>query len=389
MQTRLIFLIVLIGLLALLGYSFYPTSSTSERGEVRASLLPTNKNPPDSTGFARVTDPNGLTFPDAFGAHPDYQTEWWYYTGNVQTKEGRPFGFQFTIFRRSLIPEKPERTSEFATRDIYMAHFTVTDGAAGKFYDNERFQRGAGGAAGAQAEPYHVWLDDWAVEGRGAGRYQIRAVAEEVAIEFTLESLKPPALHGLNGLSQKSSLAGNASYYYSQTRLKTTGVVTVEGQSYDVSGLAWKDHEYGTSVLEEDVAVGWDWFSLQLSDGRELMYFQIRTKDGGIESASSGSLILEDGSIQLLTHKELQLEVESTWTSPETGAVYPSGWRLTIPSQQIELTIKPLIPNQELNVSAVYWEGAVTVEGRAAGLPISARGYVELTGYGGAAVPSV
>ena len=381
-----LFLTLLIVLIALMAYFIQRPAVENE--QVRASLIATNENPPDSTGFKRVTDPNGLTFPDAFGPHSDYQTEWWYYTGNVQTEEGRPFGFQFTIFRRSLIAQESQRTSEFATRDIYMAHFTVTDGAAGDFYDNERFQRGGGGAAGAQAEPYQVWIDDWAVEERGAGRYEMRATAEEVAIQFSLEALKAPALHGNNGLAQKSNEPGNASYYYSQTRLETTGTVTVKGEEYQVSGLTWKDHEYGTEALGEN-AIGWDWFSLQFSDGSELMYYQIRRNDGSIEPASPGSLILEDSSIQPLNSNQVQIKVLDTWTSPETGVVYPSGWELSIPSQEIELTIKPLIPNQELNVSTVYWEGAVTAEGNKGGESITARGYVELTGYGEEPVPEL
>ncbi|MBA3532656.1 MAG: hypothetical protein H0T73_12095 [Ardenticatenales bacterium] len=354
---------------------------------ISASLL-AEEGPLDSTGFARATDPNGLTFPDAFGPHPDYQTEWWYYTGNVQTAEGRPFGYQLTIFRRSLVPGSPHRPSDFATTSLYMAHFTVTDGEGGAFYEHERFQRAGGGAAGAQPEPYQVWLDDWAVEEIEPGLYWMHATGDEVAIDFTLRSLKAPALHGTNGLSQKSRQVGNASYYYSQTRLETSGTVTVRGQPHEVSGLSWKDHEYGTSSLAEN-ALGWDWFSLQLSDGRELMYFQIRTVGGGIEPASSGSLILEDGTVRPLSQSEVGVEVLGTWTSPDSQGRYPAQWKLTVPSEGIELTIRPLIPNQELNVSVTYWEGAVLAEGTAGGQPISAQGYIELTGYAGARVPSL
>jgi len=387
MRFRYLFLLLLIVGIVVTTY-LIQRSQPENNEEIRASLIATNDEPPDPTGFARVTDPNGLTFPDAFGPHSAYQTEWWYYTGNVQTEEGRAFGFQFTIFRRSLSAKEAQRTSSFAAHDIYMAHFTVTDAAEGQFYDNERFQRGGAGVAGAQTEPYQVWLDDWGVEERAPGRYEMRAEAEEVAIDLTLNALKPPALHGNQGLSQKSKQAGNASYYYSQSRLETNGTVTVKGQTYEVSGLSWKDHEYGTSSLANN-AVGWDWFSLQLSDGRELMYFQIRTEDGAIEPASSGSLILEDGVMRPLTRDDVQLKVLDQWTSPTTGGVYPTTWQLTIASQQIDLTITALIPNQELNVSMVYWEGAVSATGNAADTSITARGYVELTGYAGQRAPSV
>ncbi|HEX8681166.1 MAG TPA: lipocalin-like domain-containing protein [Ardenticatenaceae bacterium] len=356
--------------------------------EVRSSLIETMGGPVEAEGFARATDPAGMSFPDAFGPHPSYQTEWWYYTGNVQTAEGRAFGYQFTIFRRSLTPSAPERESAFATNDVYMAHFAVTDAGGSRFFENERFQRGGGGAAGAQAEPYRVWLDDWSVEEIEPEVYRMRAQAEEVMIDFTLRSAKPPARHGNNGLSQKSGEVGNASYYYSQTRLETTGTLAIGEQRFEVGGLSWKDHEYGTSSLAENAA-GWDWFSLQLSDGRELMYFQIRTVDGGVEPASSGSLVLEDGTVRPLAREAVQVEVLETWTSPESGGVYPAKWLLRVPSEGIELTITPLIPDQELNVSATYWEGAVVAEGSAGGQPITARGYIELTGYAGERAPSV
>jgi predicted secreted hydrolase len=243
---------IVVGLLLVLAVAaaVFVVLRPAQATEVRSSLVATTGEPPSMEGFARATEPGALAFPDAFGAHPEYQTEWWYYTGNVQTEAGRRFGYQFTIFRRSLAPpQEEERPSEFAASSVYMAHFTVTDAAGGDFYDNERFQRGGGGVAGAQAEPYQVWLDDWSVVEVEPGVYHMQATADEVAIDFSLRSLKPPALHGNNGLSQKSDEPGNASYYYSQTRLETTGAVTVHGQSYQVSGLSWKDHEYVTSAL--------------------------------------------------------------------------------------------------------------------------------------------
>ena len=380
---------VVVGLVLLLGVALAAlVLRPSEPREVQASLIAPIDEAPSSEGFARAVDPEGMSFPDAFGPHPEYQTEWWYYTGNVETAEGRPFGYQFTIFRRSLRPDAPERASDFGTQSVYMAHFALTDGAGGRFYASERFQRGAGGVAGAQAAPYAVWLDDWEVREVAPTRYEMRARGDEVAIEFTLEATKPPARHGQNGLSQKSNEAGNASYYYSQTRLATRGTVTVQGERFAVEGASWKDHEYGTSALSAD-AVGWDWFSLQLSDGRELMYFQIRTDGGGVEPASSGSLILEDGSVRPLVLGDVELQVLDRWQSPATGGEYPARWRLRVPSEALDLTIEPLIADQELRLSTVYWEGAVRVSGTAAGTPVTGRGYIELTGYAGDRAPSV
>ncbi len=366
-------------------FTFQPRTTAQD---VSASLITPSDQPPDTTGFARVTDPNGMDFPDAFGPHPDYQTEWWYYTGNIQTADGRPFGYQLTIFRRALTPHPPQRASAFAANDVYMAHFTVTDGAAGDFYANERFQRGAAGAAGAAAVPYEVWLDDWQVAEIGPSVYSMRATADDVAIDFTLRAQKPPARQGDNGLSQKSDVPGNASYYYSQTRLETNGTLTVKGTAYKVSGMSWKDHEYGTSSLGAN-AVGWDWFSLQLSDDTDMMVYRIRTEDGGVEPNSLGSYILPDGTVETLSLKDFEAEPLETWTSPTTGGVYPVKWRLRLPEKGIDLTVTPLIPNQELTVSVTYWEGAVLVEGTVNGQPVTGRGYVELTGYAGARVPSV
>ncbi|MCB0077859.1 MAG: hypothetical protein KDD73_10640 [Anaerolineales bacterium] len=356
--------------------------------EASASLIAPLDEAPNSVGFARATDPNGMTFPDAFGPHPDYQTEWWYYTGNVATAEGRRFGYQFTIFRRSLRADVAERRSDFATQSLYMAHFALTDVENAAFYADERFQRDGGGAAGATATPYAAWLDDWQVREVGEDRYQMSAATDEVTIDFTLEATKAPVRHGDNGLSPKSNEPGNASYYYSQTRLATEGTITVGDESFLVMGNSWKDHEYGTSSLS-DRAVGWDWFSLQLSDGRELMYFQIRNEDGSLEPASSGSLILEDGTVRPLTLDEVQLEVLSRWQSAASGGDYPAAWRLRIPSEAIDLTIEPLIADQELRLSTTYWEGAVRVSGSAPGGAVSGYGYVELTGYAGERAPSV
>lgn len=344
-------------------------------------------SPTDLAGFARATEPGSLSFPEAFGAHPDYRTEWWYYTGNVETAEGRPFGYQLTFFRRALRAEVPDRASVFAARDIYMAHFALTDGAAGVFYADERFQRGSGGLAGAEAAPYQVWLDDWVVREVAPGSYAMEAETDEVAIHFTLTDQKGPILQGDRGLSQKSSTPGNASYYYSQTRLETSGWLRVGTQRYDVAGLSWKDHEYSTAALEEGTD-GWDWFSLHLSDGREIMYYQLRGSDGSILPATSGSLIREDGSVLPLSGETVRLTATGAgWQSPATGGSYPLTWKMEIPSEEITLTIEPLIPNQELRLSVTYWEGAIRATGQARGQPLTARGYLELTGYAGAAVP--
>ena len=359
-----------------------------------------------SDGFARATEPDALVFPRDLGPHDDYQTEWWYYTGNLQTSDGRPFGFQFTIFRRALTPEEglsadladsadlrgssesaqsaqsADQSSSWRTEQVYLAHFTISDIAADAFYPAERFSRGAAGLAGATADPYRVWLEDWSVEQVAPGQARLRARTGDAALDLLLTETRPPILHGDGGLSQKGPEPGNASYYYSLIGQQAAGRVTVGGETFDVTGLAWKDHEWSTSALSEG-AVGWDWVSLQMDDGGALMLFEIRRADGTREPLSAGTYIAPDGSLTHLRQGDWTLEVTDTWTSPTSGGEYPAGWRITVPAVGLELSGRPRMANQELNVSTVYWEGAVAFEGTRDGAPLTAEGYIELTGYAG------
>ena len=341
-------------------------------------------------GFARATEPDAVEFPRDLGAHDDYQTEWWYYTGNLTTADGRPFGFQFTIFRRALTPPSeteffPENSvskSEWRSEQVYLAHFTISDIQANAFYPAERFSRGAGGLAGATAEPYRVWLEDWSAEEIAPGQVRLRASTADVALDLTLDETLPPVLHGDGGLSVKGPEPGNASYYYSIVQQRAAGTVAIGGESFDVTGLAWKDHEWSTSALSAG-AIGWDWFSLQLDNGGALMLFEIRREDGTREATSAGSYIAPDGTVTHLALGDWTLVVTDTWTSPTSGGEYPAGWRIAVPSIGLELEGRPLMANQELNVSTVYWEGAVDFNGTLDGAPVNARGYIEMTGYAG------
>lgn len=333
-------------------------------------------------GFARVYQPREFHFPADHGPHPRYQTEWWYYTGNVETDTGRPFGYQLTFFRRALTPDGPERTSAWATNQIYMAHFAITDVAGGRFQAFERFSRSAVGLAGARAAPYRVWLEDWSAEETEPGVVRLRASTNDITLDLTLRSSKAPVLHGNAGLSQKSAKPGNASYYYSLTRIETAGTLVINGQKHDVEGLTWMDHEFGTSYLADN-QVGWDWFSLQLDGGRELMYFEIRRADGSVEPLSGGTLVQPDGTTQHLERSAIVIDVETYWTSPRTGARYPAAWHIAVPSAGVHLDVRPYVADQELDVSYAYWEGAVEIKGRAQDEPVSGVGYVELTGYAG------
>lgn len=377
----------LIGVILSTFVLFLAACSAGNRGPaVQASLDESagRNQPVDLSGFARVTQPRPFSFPADFGPHPEYQTEWWYYTGNLETSERRHFGYQLTIFRRALLPleDIPSRSSDWASIQVYMAHFALTDTGKKEHHAFERLSRGAAGLAGATAVPYNVWLQDWSVEETAPGAYHLQAAQDSLVLDLELEDLKGPVLQGDQGFSRKGRDPGQASYYFSQTRLASSGTVTVGSQEFQVSGFSWMDHEYSTSYLSRD-QVGWDWFALQLDDNHEVMLFQLRGTDGSVDPYSSGNWIKPDGTSQTLAREDFSIEVLDTWKSPHSGAVYPSRWRVSLPLAQLELEVKPVIADQELNVSYSYWEGAVSVSGTLAGAPVEGRGYVELTGYAG------
>jgi predicted secreted hydrolase len=261
-----------------------------------------------------------------------------------------------------------------------MAHFALTDVGGNTFHAFDRFARDGAALAGAESAPFHVWTGSWQASGDPQTGTRLQASAENVAIDLVARSTKPPVLQGNNGLSQKSSGAGNASYYYSLTRMATEGTLTVGGTTYNVTGSTWKDREWSTSVLEQD-QVGWDWFALHFADGRDLMYYQIRMADGSIEPLSSGTLVAADGSTTRIARDDIQIEVLNRWQSPRSGAQYPSRWRVRVPKDALDLAIEPYIADQELPFSVTYWEGAVRVIGTGSGQPITGNGYIEMTGY--------
>jgi predicted secreted hydrolase len=333
-------------------------------------------------GFQRVNRDEVLRFPGDFGPHPEYQTEWWYYTGNLENAEGRHFGYQLTFFRRGVLPpqEWQARESRWGANQVYMSHFALSDITAETHSSFERFTRDAVGLAGAQAEPFKVWLENWEVVQTAPNQFSLNAAQGDIRLALTLVDTKGLVLHGDQGYSQKGSQAGNASYYFSQTRLASSGTVQVGDTRYKVEGLSWMDHEFSTSALSPG-QVGWDWFSVHLDDGSDLMLFQIRRDDGSIDPFSSGTLVAANGETQPLGMEDFELLVEDTWRSSRSDAIYPSEWRLLIPSIRLDLRIKPYLIDQEMDVSYVYWEGAVEVSGVMGDFPVAGSGYVEMTGY--------
>jgi predicted secreted hydrolase len=337
----------------------------------------------DDTGFARALTPRPFVFPADHGPHYDYQTEWWYYTGNLSSAGGAHVGYQLTIFRRGLTPQMLPRPSDFGTNQVYFAHFAITDVSAGTHTAVERFSRGAAGLAGASGDPYHVWLEDWRVDSLTADGSAVHLVARDgaLAIDLTLRAAKAVVAHGDHGLSPKGQAAGNASYYLSYTRLGTTGTVTLaNSQPEAMTGESWFDHEWSTSALGPG-DVGWDWFSLQLSDGREVMFFQIRHADGTLEPVAGGTLVAADGTTRRLMAGEVQIDVLEHWHSPASGANYPSRWRLRVPSAKLDIEATPWLPDQEMRLSFLYWEGAVRLKGTSQGTVVTGGGYIEMTGY--------
>ncbi len=339
----------------------------------------------DTSGYTRAIAPYDWQFPQDYGPHPDFQTEWWYYTGNLATEDGRRFGYQFTIFRRAVSPQRYDTGSEWRADQVYMAHFTVSDIAREQFYHEQRYSRGGAALAGAEAQPrYRVWLEDWWVEAENdeATQTHIQADAGDFAVNLRLEQVKPPALQGDDGLSPKSDEPGNASYYYSLSRLLTEGTLRVGDETFHVSGNTWKDHEFSTSALGSG-AQGWDWFGLIFEDNRELMIGQIRLLGGTKEPAFGGLLVNADGSTQYLNADDFTITATDSWTSPHTSATYPAGWEVALRpagSAPLRFTLTPLMADQELHGGDIaYWEGAVRIDG-----DVSGYGYAELTGYVGA-----
>jgi predicted secreted hydrolase len=332
--------------------------------------------------FARAIKIQKFSFPFDHGAHNPYRTEWWYFTGNLQSSEGRKFGYELTFFRFALSAKSQPSQSVWRNNQLYMAHLTLTDVNEDRFYTDERFGRAGNELAGADNDKYHVWLYDWAATAEGNIDFplRLRAKSDQFAIDLLLNTQKGPVLQGEQGLSQKSAEPGNASYYYSYTRLPTQGALTIHGINHSVTGNSWMDREWSTSSLSKEQS-GWDWFALQFSDNSELMFYRLRRKDGQQDGNSAGSFVLPDSTKVALKMPDVAIKVLDTWRSPHSKISYPSQWRLSVPSQKLEVDIVPLINDQELNVSFRYWEGAVSITGTKNGKAISGRGYVELTGY--------
>lgn len=347
------------------------------------------------SGFAQVLGPRTFEFPRDHGSHPDYRQEWWYVTGNLDAANGERFGFELTFFRFALAPAPKGLAvaqasttavasdggeSRWRTREIYMAHFAITDVARGRFRFSQKLSRGAAGLAGAQMPPLHVWVDDWSLAAAPSedARWRLRAVENGYELTLDAQALLQPVLNGDHGFSRKAGEPGAASYYYSIPRVAVHGQLLRDGKPLAVHGLAWVDREWGSGPLDR----GWDWFALQLGDGSSLMFYALRTDDGRRDPNSAGTWTSPTGQSRKLSSDEVQIEVLDHWTTPR-GDRYPSHWRVRVPSAGVDVDVRPALQNQELTTSTRYWEGAVDVTGAstAASQEPGGRGYVELVGY--------
>ncbi len=322
-------------------------------------------------------------FPRDHFDHPEYQTEWWYYTGNLKSADGHRLGFELTFFRQGVSRDRP-KTSDWDIQDIYLAHLALSDLDGGHFYHTQRVNRTGPGLAGASEQLAKVWNGNWQVQWTN-GQQQLQAIADDFTLRLTMSSRKLPVIHGKNGVSQKSAGAGQASHYISFTRLLTKGSIELNEKVYQVEGTAWMDHEFFTHQMDVKES-GWDWLSLQFDDNTELMLYRFRHRDGSVDPFSAGTYVNADGQSTFLGVSDFFMQPgDKTYTSAGTHAVYPVAWRVAVPSLGLDLQIATPLASQELvtpgNPSLSYWEGAIAITGTRRGAPAKGVGYLEMTGY--------
>jgi predicted secreted hydrolase len=340
--------------------------------------------------FLKVTGPCGLSFPADHGPHPDYRTEWWYYTGNLTDADENRFGFQLTFFRSRLKPpaddrNRPQPASAWRSNQIYLAHAALTDITGGRHLQSEKTARPVLSLAGAEQEDaaWKIHIHAWQTVISPAS-HRLQADADGFGLTLDLKPAKPPVLHGQDGYSLKGQTPERASCYYSFTRLQAGGTLSLDGARHTVEGTAWMDHEFSSAPLQPGIS-GWDWFSVQLSDQTEIMVYLLRQPDGSLNPASSGTYVPPSGKSRHLERGDVQVKPLAFWTSPHSGARYPTKWKLVIPVLNCDLTVTAGLADQEMqtprSTSVTYWEGSVRAQGIKAEKAVEGLGYVELTGY--------
>lgn len=324
-----------------------------------------------------------FAFPHDHVSHEDYKTEWWYYTGHLESKDNKHYGYELTFFRTGIDSAEEKKASPWDVKDIFLAHFAITDESGKTFHFYEKMNRSGLNSSGANTDHYYVYNENWSVEQIG-DKFILKADTPDLGLHLILSSLKPPVVHGQNGVSQKASCRGCASHYYSMTRLQSAGYIYMKNQAIPVAGLSWMDHEFGSNQLTAE-QTGWDWFSIQLDNNSELMFYIIKKTNNQIDINSSGTLVYSDGKSKHITQSQFLVTTKRTWKSPHTGGVYPMDWTINIPDEKLNLQLTPVLDDQELSTAkstgVSYWEGATTVKGLMDGKPVHGQAYVEMTGY--------
>jgi predicted secreted hydrolase len=327
-------------------------------------------------------------FPRDYFNHEEYQTEWWYYTGNVRARDGRRFGFELTFFRQGVA--RDASAGPWFVRDVWMAHLALSDVDGQRFYHEERLNRAGPGLAGADAQTGLVWNGNWQAR-IGEREEELRGVGAQFGLALKVELVKPPVAQGQNGVSRKSEGEANGSHYFSLTRLKTAGTIEMGGKTLEVEGASWMDHEFFTGGLAAN-ETGWDWLSVQLGDDTELMLYRMRRTDGSVDAASSGSFVDAGGKTEFLSSRDFTMTpAGDAWTSAETKASYPLRWHVSIPRLSMEFDVTTPLRPQEMTgrFGPSYWEGAIGAAGTRGGAPLRGFGYLEMTGYANAGRPVI
>lgn len=332
----------------------------------------------ETDGFDRAITVRTFHFPADHGPHPRYRIEWWYLTGSLQDDQGQFYGVQFTAFRRALAPPGPSpHANPWRTPQVYMAHIALSDTTTSRHLKDQRIVRAHPQLAGAQAQPFAVWVDGWRLASAGKAflPLQLQAESASFGMDLVVSEGKPIVLQGEQGLSRKGEQ--QASYYYSMTRLHASGTLRVGERILNVHGHAWLDREWSTSVLSQD-QVGWDWFALQLDQGVDVMIGQLRRQDGTRDPYDSGVRVDADGTYRVLQATDFTLTPLKYWRD-DRGVRWPIRWRLTLAEPPGALVIQAAFPDQRMDTALVYWEGLVYVLDPDE--HVIGRGYMELTGY--------
>jgi predicted secreted hydrolase len=327
-------------------------------------------------------------FPRDHFSHPEYQTEWWYYTGNLLSHDGRRFGFELTFFREGVDLSKQDikaSEAEWRPDQIYLAHLALSNIDGGHFYHTERLNRAGPGLAGVSLPQQRYWNGNWQVRWLSpAGEQDLQAVCERFSLRLHLRPEKPTVIQGKDGVSQRGPERGQASHYISFTRLRAEGNLDLNGSTFALTGIAWMDHEFFSEQRNSTVA-GWDWFAIQLDNNEELMLYRLRNKSGVPSPYSFGTYIDREGRSRFLDASQFQLSPGGIWKSSASGARYPLAWTIKVPSLDLQLSERTALKDQELftkgSVSPAYWEGAVTYHGQMRSQPAGGVGYLEMTGY--------